>query len=384
MESPPSISSKNVFTSASYFSNTLEDAMNVVRKANLQKEWELLKSLSECKFLKVVASSALCSEFISCEVCLKNTGVTSDELIRLGAVYVKKPTDFKPRRILSDVTVNPGDSIRVHPYPRRYPAFSDIDWKSALIHDSEQYIVVNKPAGIPSNPTVDNYYDNIFIGASSKLNNGDDLYLPHRLDTDTSGLIVLGKEKDFTAYFGSLLRKRQKINKRYKALLASDSARTISDIFERLKLVEEIESVDNIASKRPAKSILFTSYQEKTSRCPKIFHESPVEGSLLCQLALSSGTAPMTLSALDWIKWSDNLSGKNYNQEVIDKFKKGMRCWLDLRGNSCQQSLSNGSEEHKNSGPGSATNFEENLNIDANRKITFWEIDIELITGKIE
>lgn len=356
--------------------------MNLARKANLQKEWEFLKSISECKFLKVT-SSGLCSEFISREVCLKSTGLTSVELVRLGAVYVRKPTDFKPRRILTDVNVNPGDLIRVHPYPRRYPAFLDIDWKSALIHDSKQYIVVNKPAGIPSNPTVDNNYENIFIGASSKLNNGDELYLPHRLDTDTSGLIVLGKDKKFTTYFGSLLQKRQNISKRYKALLASDSARTISDIFEKLKLTREIKSIHNLALKRPTKSILFTSYQEKTSRCPKIFHGSQVEGSLLCQLALSSETAPVTRSALEWIKWSDNLSDKNYDKAVIDKFKKGMRCWLDLRDESCQQSLSNDSGESTYSVSDSAANVEENLVIDANRNVTFWEVDIELITGEI-
>jgi 23S rRNA-/tRNA-specific pseudouridylate synthase len=361
----------------------LASSMNVARKANLQKEWELLKTLSECKFL-TVASHGLCSEFISSEVCLKSTGVTSDELIRLGAVYVKKPTDIKPRRILTDVKVTVGDLIRVHPYPRRYPAFLGIDWKSALIHDSKQYIVVNKPAGIPSNPTVDNYYENIFIGASSKLNNGDELYLPHRLDTDTSGLIVLGKDKEFTTYFGTLLQRRQNINKRYKALLASDSARTISDIFKRLEIVEEIKSINKIGLKKPTKSLLLTSHQEKTSRSPKIFGENPTEGSLICQLALSSRTAPMTRSALEWIKWSDNLSDKNYDMKLIDKFKKGMRCWLDLRDDSCQQSLNNDSGEHTNSGPGSAANSEENLVIDANRNITFWEVDIELITGKME
>jgi 23S rRNA-/tRNA-specific pseudouridylate synthase len=384
MESHQEFFSKCVFASDITTSYTLlASAMNVARKANLQKQWELLKALSECKFL-TVASCGLCSEFISSEVCLKSTGVTSDELIRLGAVYVKKPTDFKPRRILTDVKVTAGDLIRVHPYPRRFPAFLDIDWKSALIHDSKQYIVVNKPAGIPSNPTVDNYYDNIFVGASTKLNNGEELYLPHRLDTDTSGLIVLGKDKEFTTYFGSMLQRRQNINKRYKALLASDSAGTISDIFKRFDVAEEIKSINKIALKRPMKSLLFTSYQEKSSRSPKIFHEIPTEGSLICQLALSSDTAPITRSALEWIQWSDNLSDKNYGKGVIDKFKKGMRSWLDLRDDSRQQSLSNDSGEITNSGPGSAAKLGENLEIDTNRNITFWEVDIELITGKME
>lgn len=356
--------------------------MSVARKAYLQKEWEILKALSTSKFLKV-PSSGLCSELISREICLKSTGVTVDELIRLGAVYVQKPADSKPRRILTDVKVTPGDLIRVHPYPRRYPTILDINWKSALIHDSKQYMVVNKPAGIPSNPTLDNYYENIFVGATSELNNGDELYLPHRLDTDTSGLIVLGKEKEFTTYFGGLLRKRQNIHKKYKAVIASDSASTISDIFTRLKLAEEIKSVDNIAEKAPTKSILLTSYQEKSTRSPKIFHENLVDDSLVCQLVLSSDTKPVTHSALQWIRWSNNLPEKNYDQTVIEKFKSGMRCWLDLRNNSCQQSVKIDSGGITNLSRDSELNAEEIYESDARRNITFWEVDIELITGAI-
>lgn len=120
-------------------------------------------------------------------MCLKQTGIPVDKLIKLGAIYVKKSTDFKPRRIFFDIDLVIGDEIRIHPYPRFYPTH-DINWKDVIIEKNNDYIVIDKPSGIPSNPMLCNFYENVFECIKSEMNYGDDeLFLPHRLDTDTSG-----------------------------------------------------------------------------------------------------------------------------------------------------------------------------------------------------
>jgi 23S rRNA-/tRNA-specific pseudouridylate synthase len=86
-------------------------------------------------------------------VCLKQTGIPIEKLIQLGAIYVKNSKDFKPRRIFTDIDLVVGDHIRIHPYPRRYK-IQNIDWKSTIVETNNDYIVINKPSGIPTNPMV--------------------------------------------------------------------------------------------------------------------------------------------------------------------------------------------------------------------------------------
>ncbi|CAM9782128.1 unnamed protein product [Ectocarpus sp. 8 AP-2014] len=53
-------------------------------------------------------------------------------------------------------------------------------------------MLVNKPAGVPAHATVDNFAENMLAGIRS-VRPGLDLLLPHRLDIDTSGLVIVAK-----------------------------------------------------------------------------------------------------------------------------------------------------------------------------------------------
>lgn len=350
--------------------------MNNHFKNHIRSEWELLKKLSTTKFV-TASSSGSCSSIVSSKVCLKETGIKCVELIELGAIYVKSASDIRPRRILSDVHVSEGDLIRVHPYPRRYKIVDDIDWRCATIHDSADYVIINKPAGVPSHPTLDNYYENVFVRAKSEMKHEGTLYLPHRLDTDTSGLLLLGKSKKFASYFGSLLRLRQNVTKKYRAIIASTSSNNINDVLLRInkenidKLKAEVHQNGERMDILHPRGLLITNYLEKTSRTPKKFSEVPMDDSLLCQLILSSNSQPLTLSVYEWRKWSEKIvSGPKYDQAVRDHFSNGFNNWLQV--NQSESSISSSIlPQHLN----------EHIEDENKRYLTFWDVDIQLLTG---
>jgi 23S rRNA pseudouridine1911/1915/1917 synthase len=136
------------------------------------------------------------------------------ELIELGAVYWNRD------RVEADFLLHAGDYVRVHPAPRRFPV-SEVDWRARLIHETDEYVVVNKPPGIPVHPTCDNRVENVAVQVGRLI--GVRLHIPQRLDITTSGLFVLAKSGDFQTRFG-LWQSLGRIEKRYRALISCNGS----------------------------------------------------------------------------------------------------------------------------------------------------------------
>lgn len=129
-------------------------------------------------------------------------------LIQLGSVY----TSGKRAATGDEVTENM--PIRVHTKPRRY--FVDYDWKSRIVFEHQDFVVLNKPNNIPSHPSVDNQLENSLTQLSIALEKK--LLITHRLDTLTEGLIVYAKNSQFVNSFNDQLQKKL-ITKKYVALV---------------------------------------------------------------------------------------------------------------------------------------------------------------------
>lgn len=132
-------------------------------------------------------------------------------LFHLGAVYQEGV------RARSDGPVSRGQYLRVHLRPKRFPV-QQIDWRVAIVHEDDDFLVVNKPAGIPVHATVDNTIENVLYQLRVVL--GASLYITHRLDVEVGGLIVFAKTPEFQKEFNRLLVER-KATKRYRALVTS-------------------------------------------------------------------------------------------------------------------------------------------------------------------
>lgn len=134
-----------------------------------------------------------------------------DDLFGLGAVYINNQRSSQPLQ-----NINYGYLIRVHTKPRRY--FVNYDWRTRIVFDHDDFVILNKPAGLPSHPSVDNISENSLTQLEKALN--QKLLISHRLDTTTEGLIVYGKKTGFVKEFNSQLQTKS-IEKKYVALIQS-------------------------------------------------------------------------------------------------------------------------------------------------------------------
>lgn len=132
-------------------------------------------------------------------------------LLNLGSIYLNG--ERIDRRKGLDQLVTDGSLMRVHTTPRRH--ICAYDWVERIVYEHSDFIVLNKPSGIPSHASVDNVIENSLTQLELALNQS--LFISHRLDSLTEGLIIYGKNKKFVQSFNDLLGKHQ-IQKKYVAL----------------------------------------------------------------------------------------------------------------------------------------------------------------------
>lgn len=133
-----------------------------------------------------------------------------ETLLYWGAIYLNKD------RITEDRKLHAGDYLRVHLQPRRFPAAA-LDWKARVFADTEDFVLVDKPPEVPVPPTLDNIHENVLACVSRAL--GTRLWITHRLDLPTQGLLVLARSARFQSLFNKWLNEGR-IEKEYRALVA--------------------------------------------------------------------------------------------------------------------------------------------------------------------
>lgn len=86
-----------------------------------------------------------------------------------------------------------------------------------IVYEDESFVVVNKPAGLRSVPGV-NVSDSVYTRLKHILEDTEPLII-HRLDMDTSGLLVVAKTREAHKYIQRQFLDRT-VSKRYSALLS--------------------------------------------------------------------------------------------------------------------------------------------------------------------
>lgn len=182
-------------------------------------------------------------------------------LLKLGAVYVNNIRQ-EQNEVIAENSL-----FRVHTKPRRYNC--NYNWRSLVIYENTDLVVLNKPSGIPSHPSVDNKIENALSQLSFDL--GIPLFITHRLDTLTEGLIVYAKNNNFVKSFNIQLQERN-IEKKYVAIV--ESKRSL-----------------------PARLL---HYMIPSPRAPKKLSDSVVENAALCELEILDQKS--ISSELTWVK----------------------------------------------------------------------------------
>ncbi len=184
-------------------------------------------------------------------------------LLKLGAIYVNNERQVKDKFI-------PQNSLfRVHTSPRRF--LCSFDWKSLIIFENDFFLVLNKPSGIPSHPLSDNIIENALTQTS--LARGYPLFVTHRLDTLTSGLIVYGKKQSFVTNFNTQLQNRF-IKKQYVAL---------------------VEGQNEFPNR-------ITHYMDPSPGTPKKLSDITIEGWSVCELEIVAQKKLLLKPNLTWLK----------------------------------------------------------------------------------
>lgn len=135
-------------------------------------------------------------------------------IIDSGGAYINK------RRVqVAKTEVKTGDKVEVFWDNRLEEKTAGQLKPENVLLETDSYFVIHKPAGIPSQATLISSTDTI-IYALQKLNpkyDPKEILLVHRLDKDTSGIMILAKTKKAQSHFENLFREK-KIFKTYHAI----------------------------------------------------------------------------------------------------------------------------------------------------------------------
>ncbi|WP_431472132.1 RluA family pseudouridine synthase [Nonlabens sp. SCSIO 43208] len=124
--------------------------------------------------------------------------------------YIKEGSVFVNDQVVkANYKVKSGDTVRVlmqHPTYEQLLVAEDIDLD--IIHEDDDVVVVNKPAGMVVHPGHGNYSGtliNALIYHFENLpnNSSDRPGLVHRIDKDTSGLLVIAKTEHAMAHLSA-------------------------------------------------------------------------------------------------------------------------------------------------------------------------------------
>lgn len=122
----------------------------------------------------------------------------------------------------SSVKVSAGDLINVLIPEEEKPNLEPKEIDFEIVYEHDEYIVINKPANVVVHPAPGNFDNTLVNGLLYKftfeVEEGD--FRPgivHRLDKDTSGLMVITKNYKAKEKFASLFKNRD-IEKKYKCV----------------------------------------------------------------------------------------------------------------------------------------------------------------------
>ena len=107
-----------------------------------------------------------------------------------------------------------------------------------IIENNENFIVINKPAGIAVQSGTKSFKNVVDTLRGTKYFEDSKPYIVHRLDKETSGVLIVAKTREYAQLFTSLFRIR-KIHKTYLAVVYGEVSKEIKVLEDDLILYEK-------------------------------------------------------------------------------------------------------------------------------------------------
>ena len=150
------------------------------------------------------------------------------DLIEIYDISKFKPTDIKKK-------------IKYLPKRKEISTYDDY-----VIEDNKNFIVINKPTGIPVQSGTKSFKNIIDILKKTKYFANSKPYIVHRLDKETSGILLIAKNRKFAQIFTSLFRIR-KIHKTYLAIVYGKVGSSIKTMRDDLVYYENNKKISQKA-----------------------------------------------------------------------------------------------------------------------------------------
>jgi len=106
-----------------------------------------------------------------------------------------------------------------------------------IIEDNENFVVINKPVGIAVQSGTKSFKNVVDTLRETKYFENVKPFIVHRLDKETSGILIVAKNREYAQLFTSLFRIR-KIHKTYLAVVYGEVAKDIKVLQDDLVLYE--------------------------------------------------------------------------------------------------------------------------------------------------
>ena len=167
-----------------------------------------------------------------------------EKLIRKNKIKVnKKKTKTYYRVQLNDIVeifnfdkINHKNKIEIKKYK---PSEKEKKiYGNLMIENNDNFVVINKPAGIPVQSGTKSFKNIIDILKNTEYFYNSKPYIVHRLDKETSGVMIIAKNREYAQLFTSLFRIR-KIHKLYIAVTHGTVDRKLQIMKDDLVLYEK-------------------------------------------------------------------------------------------------------------------------------------------------
>jgi len=151
----------------------------------------------------------------------KNPGISRtfvQKLLKEKRITIKNLISLKPH-----YKIKPGDEIRVLIEKKKEPAIEPENIPLGIIYEDTDLAIINKPAGLVTHPAPGNYEHTLVNALRYHFSDLSDINpqkpgIVHRLDKDTSGLLVIAKNN--AAHLGLAQQfARHTIKRKYVALV---------------------------------------------------------------------------------------------------------------------------------------------------------------------
>ena len=165
------------------------------------------------------------------------------KILRLNKIKINR------KKVKSSYRVQSGDVVEIYDISKfknsnrpkiiKYrPSRKEVDlYDDYILENNKNFMVINKPRGVAVQAGTKSFKNIIDVLKDSKYFENTKPYIVHRLDKETSGVLIIAKTREYAQLFTSLFRIR-KIHKTYIALTYGKVSKDIKTLKDDLVTFE--------------------------------------------------------------------------------------------------------------------------------------------------